>query len=206
MDEASERDETAGREPAGATAADRFTAPDDGGPRGTPAASGVADDPPADGDGHRRRRRGDGDSGRHRPTGLAESLVTSGGMLLAMVEDVRMRGGTQPEDLRTLADAFARHSAAKEATVRKVLDRHHEAGLVVRRDRQEGDLIQGILDRAVTGRHPEDTRHLTVDGALAQMYQYLFHERRDLVPALERAVPEEESETLAAAFEAIGHG
>lgn len=201
MDEASERDETSGREPAGATSADRFTFPADGGTRKP------ADAPKDPGDGgHHHRWHRHGGTGPHRPTGLAESLVTSGGMLLAMVEDVRMRGGTQPEDLRTLADTFARHCAAKEATVRKALDRHHEAALVVRRDRQEGDLIQGILDRAVTGRHPEDTRHLTVDGALTQMYQYLSHERRDLVPALERAVPEDESETLAAAFEAIGNG
>jgi hypothetical protein len=142
----------------------------------------------------------------HRPTGLAASMVTSGGLLLAMVEDLRMRGGTRPEDVRPLADTFARHCAAKEATVRKVLERHGESERVVMRDRQEGDLIQGILDRALTGRHPEDTRRLTIDGALTQMYQYLFHERRDLVPALERAVPFDESETLSAAFEAINHG
>ncbi|HEY5835837.1 hypothetical protein [Streptomyces sp.] len=139
----------------------------------------------------------------HPPEGLAASLVTSGGLLLAMVEDVRMRGSTEPADLRLLADTFARHNAAKEATVRKVLDRHGVAREVVERDRQEGTLLQGILDRALMGRHPVDTHTLTVDGALAQMYQYLFHERRDLVPALERAVPREESETLAAAFEAI---
>lgn len=144
------------------------------------------------------------DLGRpHPPEGLAASLVTSGGLLLAMVEDVRMRGSTQPADLRLLADTFARHNAAKEATVRKVLDRHGAAREAVHRDRQEGTLLQGILDRALMGRHPVDTHTLTVDGALAQMYQYLFHERRDLVPALERAVPREESETLAAAFEAI---
>jgi hypothetical protein len=137
------------------------------------------------------------------PTGLAASLVTSGGLLLAMVEDVRMRGTTQPEDLRLLADTFARHNAAKEATVLKVLDRRGVAAHVVERDRQEGALLQGILDRALMGRHPADTHTLTVDGALAQMYQYLFHERRDLVPPLERVVPREESETLAAAFEAI---
>jgi hypothetical protein len=144
------------------------------------------------------------DDGRPRPPeGLAASLVTSGGLLLAMVEDVRMREANQPEDLRLLADTFARHNAAKEATVLKVLDRHHEAGRIVERDRQEGTLLQGILDRALMGRHPSDTHTLTVDGALAQMYQYLFHERRDLVPAIERSVPREESETLAAAFEAI---
>ncbi|SEG74889.1 hypothetical protein SAMN05216223_109297 [Actinacidiphila yanglinensis] len=157
------------------------------------------------------RRRGGagagaGHEGRHVPTGLAASLVTSGGLLLAMVEDLRMRGEDSPEEVRPLADTFARHCAAKEATVRKVLERHGESARIVARDRQEGDLIQGILDRALTGRHPEETRHLTVDGALTQMYQYLFHERRDLVPALERAVPFEESETLAAAFEAINNG
>jgi hypothetical protein len=127
-------------------------------------------------------------------------------MLLAMVEDVRMREAHQPEELRQLADTFARHNAAKEATVLKVLDRHHVAGQVVERDRQEGTLLQDILDRALMGRHPSDTHTLTVDGALAQMYQYLFHERRDLVPALQRTVPREESETLAAAFEAIDNG
>ncbi|MBM9508140.1 hypothetical protein [Actinacidiphila acididurans] len=137
------------------------------------------------------------------PEGLAASLVTSGGLLLAMVEDVRMREANRPEDLRLLADALARHNAAKEATVLKVLDRHHAAQTVVTRDRQEGTLLQGILDRALIGRHPSDTHTLTVDGALAQMYQYLFHERRDLVPALQRTIPAEESESLAAAFEAI---
>jgi hypothetical protein len=140
------------------------------------------------------------------PTGLGASLATSGGLLLAMVEDVRMRGVTEPEDLRPLADTFARHCAAKEVTVRKVLTRHGAAKGLVERDRDEGDLLQGILDRALIGRHPEDTRVLTIDGALAQMYQYLFHERRDLVPAIERLVPEEESESLAAAFQTIADG
>jgi hypothetical protein len=140
---------------------------------------------------------------RRVPTGLGASLATSGGLLLAMVEDVRMRDATEPEDLRPLADTFARHCAAKEATVRKVLVRRNVATGIVERDRQEGDLLQGILDRALVGRHPEETRVLTIDGALAQMYQYLYHERRDLVPAIERAVPAEESANLAAAFEAI---
>jgi hypothetical protein len=159
-------------------------------------------------------RGGPADAGRHKggdkeaslPEGLAASLVTSGGMLLAMVEDVRMREAHRPEDLRQLADTFARHNAAKEATVHKVLDRHHVSEGVVERDRQEGSLLQDILDRALMDRHPADTHTLTVDGALAQMYQYLFHERRDLVPALQRTVPREESETLAAAFEAIDNG
>lgn len=204
MNEAGERDGTAGRpgpDPTKAaqtgSTAWRPTPPEPA--PGAPGGHGGPDASPRTG---RRAAAGPGHGGP-RLTGLSASLVTSGGMLLAMVEDVRMRGGTQPEDLRPLADTFARHSAAKEATVRKVLERHGESTLIVQRDRQEGDLIQGILDRALTGRHPEDTRHLTIDGALAQMYQYLFHERRDLVPALERAVPAEESETLSAAFEAI---
>lgn len=165
---------------------------------------------------HARAHRGDragagngdghGRDGGGPPEGLAASLVTSGGMLLAMVEDIRMREANKPEDLRLLADTFARHNAAKEATVLKVLDRHHVAERVVERDRQEGRLLQDILDRALMGRHPSDTHTLTVDGALAQMYQYLFHERRDLVPALRRTVPPEEGEALSAAFEAIDRG
>ena len=142
-------------------------------------------------------------AGRGVPTGLGASLATSGGMLLAMVEDVRMREANQPEDLRPLADAFALHLAAKEATVRKVLLRHGARADLIDQDRKEGELIQGILDRALVGRHPSDTHVLTVDGALAQAYQYLFHERRDLVSAIDRLVPPEESETLAAAFDAI---
>ncbi|WP_329129926.1 hypothetical protein OG552_04975 [Streptomyces sp. NBC_01476] len=165
---------------------------------------------------HRRRKDGPGAAvtevaeertygrnGQRVPTGLGASLTTSGGMLLAMVEDVRMRGSVAPEQVRPLADAFARHLAAKEATVRKVLIRHDIATKVVERDRQEGELIQGILDRALMGRHPEETRMLTVDGALTQMYQYLSHERRDLVPAIDTALSREDSESLAAAFEAI---
>ena len=140
------------------------------------------------------------------PTGLGASLTTSGGLLLAMVEDVRMRGVVEPEELRPLADTFALHRAAKEATISKVLDRKGVAKDIVRRDRQEGELIQSILDRALMGRHPADTRTLTIDGALAQMYQYLFHERRDLVPAIERAIPAEENESLSAAFMAITRG
>lgn len=142
-------------------------------------------------------------AGQRVPTGLGASLTTSSGLLLAMVEDARMRGAVEPEELRPLADTFARHSAAKEATVRKVLLRHHVATNLVERDRQEGELIQGILDKALMGRHPEETRTLTVDGALAQMYQYLSHERRDLVPAIDKAITPEDSENLAAAFEAI---
>ncbi|WNI14514.1 hypothetical protein [Actinacidiphila sp. ITFR-21] len=144
-----------------------------------------------------------GRNGERVPTGLGASLTTSGGMLLAMVEDVRMRGTVEPEELRPLADTFARHCAAKEVTVRKVLLRHDVAVGLVERDRQEGDLIQSILDRALMDRHPEDTRTLTVDGALTTMYQYLSHERRDLVPAIDRAVTREDSESLAAAFLAI---
>lgn len=164
---------------------------------------------PADPDGGRHGRFHLPHLGRHDhgepqvPTGLGASLATSGGLLLAMVEDIRMRDATEPEDLRPLADTFARHCAAKEATVRKVLVRHDVAVRIVERDRHEGELLQGILDRAVVGKHPEDTRVLTIDGALAQMYQYLFHERRDLVPAIEKAVPADESENLAAAFQAI---
>jgi hypothetical protein len=151
-------------------------------PRGGGAAAGATCEPGAGGATEVGRAPA-GRSTRSVPTGLGASLATSGGVLLAMVEDVRMREANQPEDLRPLADAFARHNAAKEATVRKVL--------------------QGILDRALVGRHPSDTHVLTVDGALAQAYQYLFHERRDLVPAIERWVPADESETLSAAFEAI---
>ncbi|MCL2553598.1 MAG: hypothetical protein FWE15_03590 [Actinomycetia bacterium] len=169
-------------------------APDGGGPAGTAPGPGGSTEA-----GVARATR----DARRVPTGLGASLATSGGVLLAMVEDVRMREANQPEDLRPLADAFARHNAAKEATVRKVLLRHGAPENVVERDRQEGDLIQGILDRALVGRHPSDTHVLTVDGALAQAYQYLFHERRDLVPAIERWVPADESETLSAAFEAI---
>jgi hypothetical protein len=139
------------------------------------------------------------------PTGLGASLATSGGLLLAMVEDVRMRGATEPEDLRPLADTFARHNAAKEATVRKALTRHGAPEKLVGRDRHEGELIQDILDRAIVGGHPEETRVLTIDGALAQAYQYLFHERRDLVTAIERLVPADESESLAAAFTTIAN-
>lgn len=216
MSEASEREEMPDRPGTGAPAPDR-SGPD--GASVVPDAGGaVAHERVADPDGQSghsrwswgRRHSGSGGAGHdgHQevPTGLAASLVTSGGLLLAMVEDLRMRGGDAPEEVRPLADTFARHQAAKEATVRKVLERHGEAARVVARDRQEGELIQDILDRALTGRHPEETRRLTIDGALTQMYQYLFHERRDLVPALERAVPFDESETLSAAFEAINHG
>jgi hypothetical protein len=201
---------------AGGTTGDAGGSGDDG---GGPAAHERAADEGNGRGGHGRwswGRKRDGAGARHGhghghdghvvPTGLAASLVTSGGLLLAMVEDLRMRGEDSPAEVRPLADTFARHCAAKEATVRKVLERHGESARLVARDRQEGELIQGILDRALTGRHPEDTRHLTVDGALTQMYQYLIHERRDLVPAVERAVPFDESETLSAAFEAINHG
>lgn len=193
MSEASEREDTPERVPQSAVA------PGDGAtPAGAPAAGG--------GEGRggwaSRLRSRLHSSPEQPPTGVAASMITSGGLLLAMVEDLRMRGGTRPEDVRPLADTFARHCAAKEATVRKALERHGESVRVVQRDRQEGDLIQGILDRALTGRHPEDTRTLTIDGGLTQMYQYLFHERRDLVPALQRAVPADESATLAEAFEA----
>lgn len=226
MSEASEREEMPDRPGTGAPAPDRAgpggasVAPDPGADLGAGAAAGggaAAHERVADADGggghgrwnwgHRHSGRGAaGHDGHHDvPTGLAASLVTSGGLLLAMVEDLRMRGGDTPEEVRPLADTFARHLAAKEATVSKVLERHGESARLVARDRQEGELIQGILDRALTGRHPEETRRLTVDGALTQMYQYLFHERRDLVPALERAVPADESETLSAAFEAINH-
>jgi len=197
MSEASERQDTPDLGPDGAAGPDDGAAPegaaeagDAGGRRGGWASR------------LRSRLHGGGGDQVQPLTGVAASMVTSGGLLLAMVEDLRMRGGTQPEDVRPLADLFARHCAAKEVTVRKALERHGESVRVVQRDRQEGDLIQGILDRGLTGRHPEDTRTLTIDGGLTQMYQYLFHERRDLVPALQRAVPADESATLAEAFEA----
>lgn len=185
-------------EPGGPAAAARSVSD---GPNGAPRAQPTDPDAPASP--HPPHGATLAGHSSHLPRGVGASLVTSGGLILGMVEDLRMRNATAPEDLRPLADTFARHCAAKEATVLKVLERHGAASTVVKRDRQEGELLQGILDRALAGRHPTDTRLLTIDGALAQMYQYLFHERRDLVPALERVVPADESATLATAFEAI---
>lgn len=139
-------------EPGGPAAAARRVSD---GPNGTPREQPIDPDAPAS---PHPSRLHPGKPSSHLPRGVGASLVTSGGLILGMVEDLRMRNATAPEDLRPLADTFARHCAAKEATVLKVLERHGAASTVVKRDRQEGELLQGILDRAprpsTPHRHP----------------------------------------------------
>jgi hypothetical protein len=132
--------------------------------------------------------------------GLSARLVASGLAVHDLIEALRHRGTPPRENLRPLADALARHCAATESTARRFLEDHGVAGEAVQVDREEGESLQRSLADVIAHEPPEGTYHVTVGGILGNIDQYLLHQQRELVPALDRELSPTESRRLAGAF------
>jgi len=137
---------------------------------------------------------------RARFHGVSVALMESGTQVHDLIQELLREETHDPDHLRPVADAFRRHLAAKEATVGRALESRSSAAPVVRRDREEGVQLLALLDGAIASPIPEGVRSLTVGGVLADLDQYVAHERRDLVPVIERELPVSQSDRLAAEF------
>jgi hypothetical protein len=132
--------------------------------------------------------------------GLSARVIASGEGVREMLERLRRIAIPSPDELRPLAAALARHCKATEVTARQALEGHEAAAAVVRKDRAEGEELQQSLAYLIDGRLPEGTYPLTAGGTLAAIDQYLGHEERELVPAIDRELSPLESARLARAF------
>jgi hypothetical protein len=138
---------------------------------------------------------------RRHHEGLSARVVASGEHVHELLEQLRHGGTPSRSELRPLADALARHCEATEVTARQALEGRSEAAdAVVREDRAEGERLQQTLAYLITGMLPEDTYALTVGGTLGDIDQYVGHEERELVPAIDRELSPLESARLARAF------
>lgn len=131
---------------------------------------------------------------------LSAQVVESGRRVHDLLEQLRHGATPARADLRPLAEALARHCKGTEATARRALEDRHAALDAVREDREEGESLQRMLADLMTGEQPEGTYPLMVGSVLAQIDQYVGHERRDLVPAIDRELSPTESARLARAF------
>ncbi|SHL40594.1 hypothetical protein [Actinacidiphila paucisporea] len=134
--------------------------------------------------------------------GLAARVVASGESVHELLERLRRRTIPNRAELRLLADAFAKHNEATEVTARRALERHPGAVEAVQEDRAEGERLLQMLSYLIAGELPETTYGLTVSGTLAAIDQYVGHERRDLVPAIDRELSPIENARLARSFPA----
>ncbi|UWE09566.1 hypothetical protein [Actinacidiphila bryophytorum] len=132
--------------------------------------------------------------------GLAARVVASGEHVHEMLQALRHRGTPSRSELRPLADALARHCEATEVTARQALEGKPAAAGAVRDDRAEGERLQRELAYLIAGRAPEGTYPLTVGGTLGDIDQFVGHEQRELVPAIDRELSPLESARLARAF------
>lgn len=137
---------------------------------------------------------------RRHHEGLSARVVASGEGVHSLLDQLRHGGTPSRAELRPLADALARHYRATEVTARQALERRHAAAGAVREDREEGRRVLRTLVYVMEGKLPEGTYPLTVGGALANIDQYVGHEQRDLVPAIERELSPIESARLARTF------
>jgi hypothetical protein len=136
--------------------------------------------------------------------GLSARIQESGDGLHRMVDYLRHDDTTMPTraDLRPVANALARHFQATEKTARQALDERHAAADVVREDREEGERLQANLDDLITRDQPEDTFNVSASGVLGEIDLYVAHERRGLIPAVDRELSPAQSARLARAFAA----
>ncbi|WP_031514001.1 hypothetical protein [Streptomyces sp. NRRL F-5123] len=134
--------------------------------------------------------------------GLSARIQESAGEIHAMVDGVRHDDTRMPTraDLRPVANALARHFEATEKTARQALDERHAAADVVREDREEGERLQRNLDDLLTREQPEDTFNVSASGVLGEIDLYMAHERRDLIPAIDRELSPTLSARLARSF------
>lgn len=134
--------------------------------------------------------------------GLSARVVASGEGLHEMLEGLRHDDTPPRRELRPLADALARHCEATEVTARRALDDRHAAGEVVSDNRAEGERLQHDLADLIMRPQPEGTYALSVAGVLGEIDLYVAHERRDLIPAIDRELSPTQSARLAHAFPA----
>ncbi|WP_327292221.1 hypothetical protein [Streptomyces sp. NBC_01198] len=149
------------------------------------------------------RSRADADAVQEARThheGLSARVLESGRGVHDLLERLRYWGAPSRGELRPLADAFARHVKGTEATARRALEKRHVATDAIREDRAEGERLQKDLAYLMSADLPEGTYPLTASGVLAGIDQYVGHEQRDLVPAIERELSPLESARLARAF------
>ncbi|NUS12225.1 MAG: hypothetical protein HOY69_12630 [Streptomyces sp.] len=134
--------------------------------------------------------------------GLAARVQASGEGLHGMVEELRHYEESFPTrgQLRPLANALARHCEATEKTALQALDERGAAGDVVLEERKEGTQLQRNLDDLIRKDQPEDTFAVSVAGVLAGIDMYVAHERRDLLPAIDRELSPTHSARLARSF------
>jgi hypothetical protein len=132
--------------------------------------------------------------------GLSARVVESGEGLHDMLNKLRHLGTPSRGALRPLAVALAKHRRATEATAHKALEDRPAAAGTVREHRAEGEQLQESLEYVMTGDLPEGTYPLTAGGTLANIDQYVGHEQRDLVPAIERELSPTQSARLARSF------
>jgi hypothetical protein len=142
------------------------------------------------------------DEARTHHEGLSARLVASGKGVHDLLERLRYYGAPARDELPPLADALARHIKATEVTARQTLEKRHVAVEAVREDRAEGERLQQALAYLIRDELPEGTYPLTASGVLAGIDQYVGHEQRDLVPAIEQELSPLESARLARAFPA----
>lgn len=134
--------------------------------------------------------------------GLSARVAESGQGLHEMLEKLRHDEIRDRARLRPLATALARHCEATEVTARRALDERHAAGEVVEENRADGERLQHDLADLITRPQPEDTYSLSLAGILGEIDMYVAHERRDLIPAIDRELSPTQSARLARAFPA----
>lgn len=143
------------------------------------------------------------EAAREHHEGLSARLVASGNTVRELIEELRHRDMPPRESLRPLAAAFSRHCAATESTARRVLDERGGAGRdAARQDREEGERFHRQLADLVAHEPPAGTYHVMAGGILADIDQYLLHQQRELIPAIDRELTPAESRRLAGAFSA----
>jgi hypothetical protein len=140
------------------------------------------------------------EAAREHHEGLSARVVASGKGVHDLLEPLRRRGAPIRSELRPLAVALARHCERTEVTARRALEDRHAALDVVRDDRQEGERLQRLLADLIATEQLEGTYPVMVGSALADIDQYVAHEQRDLVPAIDRELTHGESARLARAF------
>jgi hypothetical protein len=134
--------------------------------------------------------------------GLTAKVAESGEELHGMLERLRHDETPERDELRPLAGALDRHYKAMEATARRALEERDAAGEAVQDNRADGESLRRDLADLITRRQSRDTYSLSVAGLLADIDMYLAHERRDLIPAIDRELSATQSARLARAFAA----
>lgn len=132
--------------------------------------------------------------------GLSARVVESGEHVRTTLERLRHRGTPSRAELRPLSDALSKHLQGTEATARRVLEHRAAARAAVQEDRDEGERLRRFLDQVIAGDFPTADYPMTVGAVLAGIDQFVGHERRDLVPVIDRELSPLESARLARTF------